>query len=80
MRSWTFPVGNAVGELGAVLGDGVATLLEVADRFLDLAAALAQFALDADAGFTDLALKPVAAVAPRRSKRRSWASALAEEE
>src|SRR6266481_3742856 len=54
------PVGqlrHAVGELGAVLGDGLAARV---DRLLDLAPALAEFPLDADARFADLALEPVA--------------------
>src|ERR1041385_6206570 len=44
----------------AVLDDRVAALFEVRDRSLNLATALAQFALDAHAGFAHLALEAVA--------------------
>src|SRR5438128_3718319 len=49
-----------VGEVAPVLGDGVATAFEIADAFFDAAAALAQFALEADARFADLAFETVA--------------------
>src|ERR1700677_1682006 len=54
------PLLHAVRQLGHVLRDRVAALLERVDGLLQVAAALAQFALDADAGFADLALEPVA--------------------
>src|SRR5271167_5114988 len=54
------PLLHTSGEVGNALGGGVATLLQIAHGPLDLAAALAQFALNADAGFTNLALDPVA--------------------
>ena len=49
-----------VGDVAPVLGDRVAAAFEVADAFLDPAAALAQFALEADTRFADLALQTVA--------------------
>src|ERR1019366_2089543 len=53
-------LGHLGGALAAVLGDRVATVLELVDRALDRAAALTQFALDAHTGFANLALEAVA--------------------
>src|SRR5205814_10626380 len=52
--------GQFVGQVGAVLGDGVAPVLQLAHRALDLAPAPAQLALDAHARFAHLAFEPVA--------------------
>src|SRR6516164_3008640 len=54
------PLLDAAGDLGSVLGDGVAPVFQVADAFLDLAAPLAQFALEAHARFAHLALEAFA--------------------
>src|SRR4051794_3190339 len=54
------PLLDAIGEVVAVLGDRLATVVQLADRFLDLAAALAQFALDAHARFAHVTLEAVA--------------------
>ncbi len=51
---------DTVRQLGDVLGDGVAVLLEACYGLLEFTSALAQFTLEADAGFADLALEPVA--------------------
>ena len=54
------PLLNTIGELWNALGGRVAPLLQIAHGPLDLPATLAQFALDADASFTNLTLDPVA--------------------
>src|SRR5271154_70709 len=54
------PLLHRGGQLGHAVGKRVTTLLEIAQRLLDLTAALAQFALDANASFAHLALEAVA--------------------
>ena len=51
---------NAVRQLGDVLRNRIAPILQAADGLLQLTPTMAQFALDADTGFADLALEPVA--------------------